>query len=102
MEKIKQLLSNSKNIHLTLSWIIRIAILALIIRLTFWSNTVIKNVYTEESELHDSLIVLNERLKQLEKQDSTHKYERDKALSRVDSLSIDDIHREITNRIRQR
>jgi len=102
MERIKEILANSKNIHLTLSWVIRIAILALVIRLTFWSNTVVKNNYIENEELHDSLVVLNERLKQLEKQDSTHKYERDKALSRVDSLSIDDIHREITKRIRQR
>lgn len=102
MDKVKTWLQDSQNIRTTLAWAIRIAVLLMLLRLTFWSNKVIRYEYLDENPQRDSIIMLRERIYQLEKQDSIHLYERDKALARIDSLNIDELEREIAKRIRQR
>jgi hypothetical protein len=100
MERIKQFFADSKQVNFTLAWFVRVAMLLLMLRRTFFNNTRVERVYINDAPYRDSIVVLKQQLLVLQKHDSLISYQYEKINSAIDSMHIDELKSYITNNIR--
>lgn len=94
MERIKQ-------VNFTLAWFIRVAILVLLVRLTFFSP---QKIYITEPRdpLADSMAVLRHKIIELEKRDSIIIHDEKKIIANINTMPLDSVASIIAEHIRQR
>jgi hypothetical protein len=100
MDKLKAWFNDSKQVNFTLAWFVRVAMLLLMLRLTFFNNTRVERVYVNDAPYRDSIVVLKQQLLELKKHDSLISYQYEKINSAIDSMHIDELKSYITNNIR--
>lgn len=79
------------------AWLLRIATVVLLIKLSFFSQTKVITVWKEDTALRDSLTILRYQINQLLQQDSTLQYKYNESTSHIHALPDDSIKRIIAN-----
>ena len=90
-DKIKGLAGNSDKLLGGLKWAIRIALLVLLVRLSFFSNKVTQTNYVERDARVDTMIIVDYKIMYLTKQDSVHTIYRYEKINSVDTISDDSV-----------
>jgi len=101
MDKIKQLFADSKQVNFTLAWAIRLAILLLLVRLTFWSGSV-NNIHMPADTMRDSIAILNYRIAEIIKKDSILLHNEKQVIDNISTMPLDSVADVIAKHIRQR
>ena len=97
LSKIKALFANTDKLLAGLKWTIRIALLVLLVRLSFFSNKVVQTNYVERDARVDTMVVVDYKLIYLSKQDSVHTIYRYEKINSVDTISDDSVTRYISD-----
>jgi len=101
MDKIKQFFADSKQVNFTLAWAIRLAILLLLVRLTFWSGSV-NNIHMPPDTMRDSIAILNYRIAEIIKKDSILLHNEKQVIDNISTMPLDSVADVIAKHIRQR
>jgi hypothetical protein len=101
MGKIAAFINNGKQVNFTLAWFIRVAILLLLVRLTFFAP---QKIYITEPRdpLADSIAVLKFQITELQKRDSIIVYNEKQIIDNIGTMHIDTVASIIAKHIRQR
>ena len=91
ISKIKALFANTDKLLAGLKWTIRIALLVLLVRLSFFSNKVVQTNYVERDARVDTMIIVDYKIMYLTKQDSVHTIYRYEKINSVDTISDDSV-----------
>jgi flagellar biosynthesis/type III secretory pathway M-ring protein FliF/YscJ len=99
IKKIAEWMKNTNNVSFTLAWAVRIFILLMLMRLTFFNNSEYNTLVEKIDERNQKIVVVDYKITMLEKQDSTYKFVIDehRKSTNLDTLDAAAIHKHITD-----